>query len=551
MDDQVKNIDRKEQADPLLNGYSDDQNDVKHVAEQEGDADRNGGVCRRLLATTGRLRTDPVYRHRIIHTAVICWAFVGLGWCVGLSGPTFPDIRLIMGEDLATASWIFTAGSFGYMTGSLSGGVLYDRFNKLLLLAASTFGLAVSTAAVPYCSSLVAMLAIKFLGGFACGHLDAGGNADILHIWGSENGPYMQAAHFGFSLGALLSPLATGPFLTKKTSVCDTRTSGEAKIGSNITVTDTVVVSKNGLLYITDNNRSNGPQGNRSVVDLIANPQNPNCYESYGESKVSVAFWIAAIIVLTSAFGFMFMYIKLKCSTANEKADVKEASKVDREKVERNEMTVSVKVSILVVLCILMAAYCTTEDCFSSFLMTFGLTYLDWDEATGAYATATFWTSFGVGRFIGIFTVSCCSTVAMLTTYLGLLTLGYIGFMVSSIYRFYPLIWTFTAGLGFAMSVIFPAIFSWTSKHVIHVSGKISGMFLVSASVSGMCLPLLIGHLMEYFSPMWFVYILVLATLVCLLSYATIRLLVRTYVKDRLPNEESVEIHIDKESLDV
>ena len=36
------------------------------------------------------------------------------GWIEGMVGPTFPDIRLLMSEDLATSSWLFTAGSFGY-----------------------------------------------------------------------------------------------------------------------------------------------------------------------------------------------------------------------------------------------------------------------------------------------------------------------------------------------------------------------------------------------------------------------------------------------------
>ena len=44
----------------------------------------------------------------------------------------------------------------------------------------------------------------------------SGGNADIPYIWGTESGPYMQALHMCFCLGAILSPLATEPFLSKK-----------------------------------------------------------------------------------------------------------------------------------------------------------------------------------------------------------------------------------------------------------------------------------------------------------------------------------------------
>ncbi|XP_052248311.1 sodium-dependent glucose transporter 1-like isoform X2 [Dreissena polymorpha] len=128
----------------------------------------------KLRRFLGRLKNDEVYRKKITYTAVLCWSFVGLGWLVGLNGPTFPDLMQIIGEDLASSSWMFTTGSLGYMTGSIIGGVIYDRFDKLLLLTASTFALALSSAFVPYCSSLVAMLLIKCIGGFACGTLDTG-----------------------------------------------------------------------------------------------------------------------------------------------------------------------------------------------------------------------------------------------------------------------------------------------------------------------------------------------------------------------------------------
>lgn len=35
----------------------------------------------------------------------------------------------------------------------------------------------------------------------------------ILQTWGIDSGPYMQALHFFFALGAIISPLTTAPFL--------------------------------------------------------------------------------------------------------------------------------------------------------------------------------------------------------------------------------------------------------------------------------------------------------------------------------------------------
>jgi hypothetical protein len=37
-------------------------------------------------------------------------------------GPSFPDLRLIVNQELDTASWLFTIFSIGYLIGSFFGG---------------------------------------------------------------------------------------------------------------------------------------------------------------------------------------------------------------------------------------------------------------------------------------------------------------------------------------------------------------------------------------------------------------------------------------------
>ena len=62
-----------------------------------------------------------------------------------------------------------------YVVGSLAFGVLYDKLNKLLLLAVSTFGFALFNGAKPWCTLYPVMLVVNFLTGAFCGGLDTGG----------------------------------------------------------------------------------------------------------------------------------------------------------------------------------------------------------------------------------------------------------------------------------------------------------------------------------------------------------------------------------------
>ena len=41
----------------------------------------------------------------------------------------------------------------------------------------------------------------------------SGGNVICIHLWDRDSGPYMQALHFSFGLGAFVSPLLAEPFL--------------------------------------------------------------------------------------------------------------------------------------------------------------------------------------------------------------------------------------------------------------------------------------------------------------------------------------------------
>ena len=46
-----------------------------------------------------------------------------------------------------------------------------------------------------------------------------GGNVTLLQIWGKDHGPWMQALHCIFGLGAMIGPLIAEPFLTERKEV--------------------------------------------------------------------------------------------------------------------------------------------------------------------------------------------------------------------------------------------------------------------------------------------------------------------------------------------
>lgn len=368
----------------------------------------------------------------------------------------------------------------------------------------------------------------------------------------------MQGVHFGFSLGALISPLTTEPFLAKLVTKCRAQNISFASDSPDNKLTAT---SQSAYLDLPPSVPEFLSRSEKHVKRYISNistnntvivgPTSMSCVSMYEQTSVHYAYLLASAIIFSSTLGYIYVYVRLKGNTLVNRQEVKEASKTDRSDGTFNRRNLSLvwKVTFLVLASILISGYCVVEDNFSSFFMTFGLEYLKWDKTTSALGTAVFWIAFALGRLFGIFIVGICRSTTMLTTYLVFLAVGVAGFLLSATFYIFSLIWVFNVILGFSMSVIFPAIFSWTSEHIMHVSGKVSGIFLTCASLTGLVFPLLIGNLMDVYDKMWFGYMLAIVMTFDLIVYMLMRVLLKAFPKERSNLE--LDIEVDTENVEL
>ena len=152
---------------------------------------------------------DPTVdrRQALFKTAGYYAAFIALGLASASLGPTLPGLAESTRSRVSEISSLFAARSLGYLAGSLIGGRLYDRtpghpvMVTGLLLMAAMMGLA------PVVAQLWMLGAVILVLGFAEGALDVGGNTLLVWVHRDRVGPFMNALHFFFGLGAFLSPL--------------------------------------------------------------------------------------------------------------------------------------------------------------------------------------------------------------------------------------------------------------------------------------------------------------------------------------------------------
>ena len=140
-------------------------------------------------------------------TAGYFGTFVVLGMASAALGPTLPALAANTQTSLGLISLLFTAHSLGYLLSAIFGGRLYDRLPGHRVLVACLLVTAAMLALIPLIPELWLLFVILLVEGVATGTLDIGGNTLLVWFHRDRVGPFMNALHFFFGMGAVLSPI--------------------------------------------------------------------------------------------------------------------------------------------------------------------------------------------------------------------------------------------------------------------------------------------------------------------------------------------------------
>lgn len=150
------------------------------------------------------LNERPVIRNS---TLAYFSSFIILGIAAAILGPSLPYLADRTGTLISEISSLFATRSGGYLMGSWIGGQLYDRFSGHRVLGMGLLLMVVILIMIPVQPLLWVLAAAVFLLGMAEASIDVGGNALLVWLHKDAVGPYMNALHAFFGVGAFLAPL--------------------------------------------------------------------------------------------------------------------------------------------------------------------------------------------------------------------------------------------------------------------------------------------------------------------------------------------------------
>ena len=138
--------------------------------------------------------------------------FIYLGLSLALTGPTLPALAEQTGTRLGQMGFLFLLSAIGVAIGTLLGGRLLDRIAGHPVMGIAQLVSAALILFVPVIPWLWLLLALVLLKGVSDGLINS---ANTLLVWthGEKVGPYMNALHFFFGLGAFLAPFFVAKLL--------------------------------------------------------------------------------------------------------------------------------------------------------------------------------------------------------------------------------------------------------------------------------------------------------------------------------------------------
>jgi FHS family Na+ dependent glucose MFS transporter 1 len=196
---------------------------------------------------------------------------------------------------------------------------------------------------------------------------------------------------------------------------------------------------------------------------------------------VSGAYWILAVCVLLPV-PFLLRLPSAKLETG----------------VGSGKETLPGKPLMIFLVSLFLFCYSGASNCFGGWIYTYALHLEIADAVTAAYLTSIFWGALTAGRLLTIPLAIHykASTLLWIDVIGSLVSLGVIFLFIDN-----PLaIWIGSAGLGLSLASMFPTTISFAGRNMA-VTGQVTAIFSVGASLGSLTLPLVVGQLFEPVGP--------------------------------------------------
>ena len=197
-------------------------------------------------------------------------------------------------------------------------------------------------------------------------------------------------------------------------------------------------------------------------------------------NDISWAYWILALLILPVALWFSFL-TSPKDQTQHEESHAKAGNPL-----------------LVIGIALFFFLYVGVEVGFGGWVFTYVIASDLADNTQAAYLTSAFWGALTLGRLLSIPITGRLKPITLLFM---TLTGGIASITLMLLWQdSFAILVAGALGLGFFLATIFPTTISFSERRMT-ISGTVTGMFFVGASLGAMTVPWLIGQFIESHGP--------------------------------------------------
>lgn len=349
----------------------------------------------------------------------------------------------------------------------------------------------------------------------------------------------MQALYLSYTVGSIVSPLATEPFMSVSREMGKSRNLGQfnntEENDNTYRSTDCATCQGNFEYPVATENSNNFTHDilmtviNSNFTNTTQPLDNIPSGQTITESlSIHQAFMMTCGLVLCSAIPYLVMVLIgdfdiIATSNSNKDTIVTKEAEPLQEKhdtivvIETVTQKTEGKRKYFVLACVagVNLLYSATEDSLGDFLVTFALKYLEWDSSSSVALISLYWAGSCIGGLGGMVLVRVLRPTKLLLFSHLLWITTFLLSLLAGLFRIDVMIWIFVPSSGFFMVLIIPAAISWTEENVCHVTGKISSLFMIATGTGIAVNPTFIGYMMEEYTYVSFLSILFIESVIC------------------------------------
>lgn len=447
-----------------------------------------------ILVTEDEAKTQTLPRKRkLLYTGAMYLSFICLGLAATMRTPARLDIAELTGSSFASVSYGTSIMTVGSLVGSVVTTWVYQKINRHLGMVACFALFALFVLLTPFSHALWLYFAWEFGQGFGAMGVNVVIHAWLLEIWQESANPFMQGLHSCFGIGFALGPLYEEPFLSPDRN--ETATTG------NETGT------------IPSNETSPGNQ----------------------ETRIYIPYSITTVFLLLVCVMMLVIHFKIPYKDPKRTVNSKKESDNNNLMCEEEDADPIAErkyyLQMITLGSLLLCFYTGLELSTLNFLPEFAhVVGVRMTKSRAAFLASVTSSAYAVNRVISILVATKLKAKTMLYISFAALVVGNTILLIFSNYS-EVMMWIGCVIIGAGHSCVMPCIMAFLEERM-NVTTTVCSIFLFSSCTANIVTPILIGSYIESF-PMIYVYINLIALIVCAVIFAALFVIDRRFRRAR------------------